>query len=84
MDSKNGGLIMKQCIITFRSQTAATKASRFIKRSGSKAGVVGVDPSVSSHGCGWGVSVDCSEIEDIKKKLNNKWIAYGEVLSGGI
>ncbi|MBQ6263010.1 MAG: DUF3343 domain-containing protein [Clostridia bacterium] len=75
---------MKDCILTFRSQTAASKATRYLKKTGVKVRVVSVDPSVTSKGCGWGVSFDCESADWIKNKLDARGISYGEILSGGI
>ncbi|MBR7033479.1 MAG: DUF3343 domain-containing protein [Clostridia bacterium] len=75
---------MKGCVLTFRSQTAATKAAKYLKKVGAQVSVVSVDPSVTSKGCGWGIECDCSAADYISKKLERKGIKYGEVLSGGI
>ena len=75
---------MKECILTFRSQTTAAKASRYLKKNGTPARVISVDPSVTAKGCGWGISFECELTDVIKDKLDAKSISYGEVLSGGI
>ena len=75
---------MNGCILTFRSQTAAVKASRYLKKSGITVRVVSVDPSVTEKGCGWGITVECGSAERIKNLLDGKGISYGRLLSGGI
>ena len=75
---------MNKCTLTFRSQTAAVKASRYLKKAGILCDVVSVDPSVTSRGCGWGISADCKQVDNIIDKLDGKRMGYGEVLKGGI
>ena len=75
---------MNDCILTFRSQTIAAKAARYLKKTGRAVRVVSVDSSVTAKGCGWGISIECGSAEEIKEKLDVKGISYGEVLSGGI
>ncbi len=75
---------MNECILTFRSQTAAVKAARYLKKIGTTVRVVSVDPSVTAKGCGWGILAECGSANRIKNLLDEKRISYGEVLSGGI
>ena len=75
---------MYGCILTFRSQTAAAKAARYLKKTGIPVRIVSVDPSVTAKDCGWGITVECGSANGIKIKLDEKGIPYGEVLSGGI
>ncbi len=75
---------MNECVLTFKSQTAAAKAARYLKKTGTPVRIVSIDPSVTARGCGWGIAVECASAEEIGNILDSKKIPYGEVLSGGI
>ncbi len=74
---------MSKCLLTFRSQTLASKAAKTLGKSGKNVSVVSVDPSVTSKGCGWGIESECNGMDEIERILKQKGITYGEWLSGG-
>lgn len=63
-----------------RSDTLAVKAVRALTPAGINALKVGIDPSLTRRGCGFGVSVDCRDIKDAERILQKKHIAYGDIL----
>lgn len=71
---------MSDCIIAMRSSTLAKKAERALSGAGITCKTVNVDPSLTRRGCGYGVSLDCFDVQSAEKVLFTKNITHGEVL----
>ena len=71
---------MSESIIAMRSQTIAVKAVKLLSRHGIRCRLVSVDPSLTSHGCSFGVAIDSHEVIKAEKLLDMGKINYGEVL----
>lgn len=73
---------MKECIIPMKSPTIAKKAERALAGLKITANVVSVDPSVTKHGCGYGLSLYCCDAERAKDILRYRNIPYGDLIGG--
>ncbi|MBR4205799.1 MAG: DUF3343 domain-containing protein [Clostridia bacterium] len=74
---------MSECVITMKSQTNAEAARRTASGMRIAARVVSVDPHVTKHGCSFGLKTSCAELDRLKRALDQKGIAYGEVIGRG-
>ena len=73
---------MTECIIPLKTPTLAKKAERALTSAGIIATVVSVDPSITKHGCGYGLSVFCRDAQLAKALLDRRHISYGELIGG--
>ena len=73
---------MKECIIPMKSPTIASKAERILFAGGIRASIISVDPSVTKHGCGYGLSLFCRDAERAKYILDRRNIPYGDLIGG--
>lgn len=71
---------MSECIIPMKSQTVAEKARRVANSERIRVEIVSVDPSVTKKGCSFGIRLLCSDVEYMKRILERKNIAYGEII----
>jgi len=71
---------MKECIIPMKSFTVAKKAERVLGNIKITTSIVSVDPSVTKHGCGYGLSLYCRDAERAKDYLRRKNIPYGDLI----
>ena len=69
-----------ECIIAMRSATLAKKASRELAGHGIRCELVGIDPTLTGKGCGFGLSLDCSAADDALNILSKRKISHGDVL----
>lgn len=74
--SQNGG-----CIIAMRSQTHASRGRQVLRKCGISAEIVSIDPSLTRHGCAFGLEVcgTCSAAVDC---LTAHRVSYGDILGG--
>ena len=71
---------MSECIITMKSATYAEKAKKAARSAGIGGQIVSIDPSITKRGCAYGLSLDCSVVQDLIRLLERKKIPYGAVL----
>ena len=71
-----------ESIIAMRSSTTASKAVRALTGAGIRALKVSVDPALTRRGCGFGVSVSVSDLDDAVRILDRRRISYGDILGG--
>ena len=71
---------MTDCIIAVPSMTMAQKAGRVLSSHGLSARVVNIDPSITKHGCGYGISISCRDLAEAKRILDRKRVHYGDVI----
>ena len=74
---------MNICTATMESLTYAIKAKRLLAPIGISSDVVKVDSSRTGRGCEYGISFDCSQLDDIKRALANSGIHVKRYLRGG-
>lgn len=70
------------CIIAMRSQTYAAKGGRLLRRAGIPFTIIGIDPSLTRHGCAHGLQIPseyCREAREIFEKYN---LSHGDILGG--
>ncbi len=72
------------CMIAMRSQTYAAKGSRLLSRQGILCTVVGIDPSLTKHGCAYGLRIPERDCGRAKTVFDKHGFAYGDILGGGI
>ena len=73
---------MTECIIPIRTPTLAKKAERVLSAAGIRVNIVSVDPAVTKHGCGYGISVYCREADRARELLDRRRISYGDMIGG--
>lgn len=71
---------MWECVITMKSATYAEKAKKAARFGGIGVQIVSIDPAVTKRGCAYGISLSCSDVQDMIRLLERKKIPYGEVL----
>lgn len=71
---------MSDCIIAMKTRTAAEKARRAAIAEKIGAEIVSVDPSVTRHGCSFGLRLACSDIESATHLFDKKRITYGDIV----
>jgi len=71
------------CILTMQSVTVAMKAASALRTRGMECEVVGVDPSLTSRGCGYGVRCAPCDRESVEAALRARNIPFGEWLGNG-
>ena len=71
---------MNECIIAMKSQTLTQRALRALAGVGIRGEPVSIDPSVTKHGCGYGITIPCREVERALQLLDRKHIAHGEII----
>ena len=62
--------------------THAERARRAIERAGVRCAVVGLDRSLTSRGCAYGVEYPSSASATVRRVLANISLDYGETLGG--
>ena len=72
------------CIIAMRSQTYAAKGGRFLQKAGIPYTIVGIDPSMTRHGCAHGLRIPVQRCRDAQAVLEKNRLSYGDVLGGGL
>ena len=68
------------CVATMKSMTYALKGKNILETKGIPAEIISLDPSLTSHGCAYGISFACGQSGDVKRLLDMKKIAYGEII----
>lgn len=71
------------CIIAMRSQTYAAKGERLLRRGGISCSIISIDPSLTRHGCAYGLRLPAARCEEAKTIFEKNRLAYGDVLGGG-
>lgn len=69
------------CIIAMRSQTYASRGKRTLAGCGISAEIVSIDPSLTKHGCAYGLEIygDCAAAQTC---LSSHRVPYGDILGG--
>lgn len=67
-------------IRSFRSMTHAERAKRALERAGVRCFVVGLDRSLTSRGCAYGVEYPAANEGTVRRVLAAQSLDYGEVL----
>ncbi len=71
------------CMIAMRSQTYAAKGIRLLGRHGIHGTIVGIDPSLTRHGCAFGIRIPEMDCGRAKSIFDKQGFAYGDILGGG-
>ncbi len=71
---------MERCVIASKSMTMASKAQNILHEHAIVSKIVKIDPHLSSHGCSFGVEVNCAQIENAKKLLDKNRVPYSKVV----
>lgn len=71
---------MGDCIIAMKSNSAARTAERALRSVGISSTIVGIDPSITRRGCGFGLRMSCSDINTAVRTLDRKRITYGDII----
>ena len=74
---------MEYRIRSFRSMTHAERARRALERAGVRCSIVGLDRSLTSRGCAYGIEYRASDSAAVRRTLAPLGLDYGEVLGGG-
>ena len=74
---------MPDCILTMKTRTQAEAARRIAGELRISAGVVSVDPSVTKHGCAFGLRFPCGASGRLTAALAKRNVSYGEVIGAG-
>ncbi len=67
-------------ILTMTSQTLAIKAKRVLFRSGISVKIVRPSPSMTPHGCSYGLETDVFSISRVIDILEENRVPFGEIL----
>ena len=67
-------------ISSLRSVTHAEKAKRILGRAGIKCAIVGLDRSLTKHGCAYGIEYSAEDAGRVRTFLFENSLAYGDVL----
>lgn len=69
------------CIIAMRSQTYASRGKRTLAKCGISAEIVSIDPSLTQHGCAYGLEIygDC---QAARTCLSSHHVPFGDILGG--
>ncbi len=67
------------CIVSFKTLTAAQKASVILNWKGVFSQVVSVDPALTKYGCSYGVSFSSGSKETAASILRKSRMTFGEV-----
>lgn len=67
-------------INSFRSMTHAEKAKRALERAGIACSIVGLDRSLTSRGCAYGIEYPASAASAVRRVLAANSLDYGEVI----
>ena len=71
---------MSDCILTMKSRTQAESARRIAGDLRIPASVVSVDPSVTRHGCAFGLRFPCDTAGRLQSALSRKNVSWGEMI----
>ena len=71
---------MTNQIRSFRSMTHAERAKRALERAGVQCSIVGLDRSLTSRGCAYGVEYRLADSATVARVLAAISLDYGEVL----
>lgn len=71
---------MPDCIIAMKTRTAAEYAKRTAASAKINTSVVSVDPSVTRHGCAFGLRLSCDNIDKLTNILDKRNISYGDII----
>ncbi len=70
------------CIIAMRSQTYAAKGGRLLQKAGIPYTLVGIDPSLTRHGCAYGLQIPAHHCAAAKALFDKHHLSYGDILGG--
>lgn len=70
------------CIIAMRSQTYAAKGGRLLQKNGIASAIVSIDPSLTRHGCAYGLQISQAQCANAKAVLDRHKVSYGDILGG--
>lgn len=70
------------CIIAMRSQTYASKGGRLLQRAGIPYTMVSIDPSLTRHGCAYGLQIPHPRCTEARELFDRHGISYGDILGG--
>lgn len=70
------------CIIAMRSQTYAAKGGKLLQKAGIPYTIVSIDPSLTRHGCAYGLRLSHTHCADAKAVLDRHKLSYGDILGG--
>lgn len=73
-------IIMPDCIIAMKTRTSAEKARRAAAVERIDSEIVSVDPSVTRHGCSFGLRLKCAELDNAIRLFDKKRIVYGDIV----
>ena len=57
-------------------------ARKALASEGIVSSIVSIDPNITKHGCAYGIGFNCAYVGRVKRILQEKGIAYGEIFGG--
>ena len=70
------------CIIAMRSQTYAAKGGRLLRKAGIPYTIIGIDPSLTRHGCAHGLQIPSGRCMDARNLFEKYGLSYGDIIGG--
>ena len=67
-------------ISSLRSMTHAEKAKRLLQNAGIRCSIVGLDRTLTRHGCAYGIEYPAVFADKVRRILRDNGLAYGDVL----
>ena len=71
---------MKQCIIAISSVNHAIRSEKHLASKGIQVRIIKLQPTDTKKGCAYGLEVNCKDLKEVQKLLDNAAIPYSEVL----
>ncbi len=71
---------VKMCLISFKTITASLNAVSALKSAGIYSNAVSIDPNITKHGCSYGISLLCSDVDRAISLMTRKRVKYGDVI----
>ena len=67
-------------ISSLRSMTHAEKAKKILGNAGIRCSIVGLDRTLTKHGCAYGIEYPAADAAKVRRLLADNALAYGDVL----
>ena len=74
---------MTDCIIAMRSQTYAAKGKRVLGKSGIRANIVSIDPTLTKNGCAYGLRIAGKSCHAAVGILDDHHVLHGDMIGNG-
>lgn len=71
---------MKSCIAALGSSTLAIKAKKALANEAILASIIKLDPTMTKHGCAYGIEIPCTQLENAKMIFGRQRIKIKEYI----